>query len=125
MYMYYIIKKCLNDIGSVVCDTIYTIYLSLCTQTADPILPEPFSRDTLYVYPKERTCINTIRFTHTSLQVGQLIIYYTPKKVLLFAFFFLTYKAFKSREGIFSQTSLAEWFKIGHLWKQTRIWMIF
>ena len=40
-------------------------------------------------------------------QVGQLIMNYTPKKVLPFAFF-LTYQSFKSREGIFSETNLAE-----------------
>ena len=36
------------------------------------------------------------------------------KKVLPFAFFFKIYQAFKSREGTFSQTNIAEWFKIGH-----------
>ena len=41
------------------------------------------------------------------MQLGQLIMYYTPKKVLPFAFF-LTYQAFKDREGILSQTNLAE-----------------
>ena len=32
---------------------------------------------------------------------------------------FLTYQAFKGREGTFSQTNLAEGFKIGHLWVET------
>ena len=30
-----------------VCDTLYTIYLSICTQTAYPKYSEPFSRHTL------------------------------------------------------------------------------
>ena len=33
--------------------------------------------------------------------------------------FCLTYQAFKNREGIVSQTNLAEWFKIWHLWLET------
>ena len=37
------LEKGSNDIWSTVCDTIYTIYLSRCTQTADPISSEPFS----------------------------------------------------------------------------------
>ena len=41
------------------------------------------------------------------VQVGQLIMYYTPKKVLPFAFF-LTYQVFKNREGIISRKILAE-----------------
>ena len=53
-----------------------------------------------------------------SLQLGQFIMYYTPNKVLLFAFF-LTYQAFNNQEGIVSQTNLAEWFKIWHLWVET------
>ena len=32
---------------------------------------------------------------------------------------FLTCQAFKNREGIVSQTNLAEWFKIWHLWVET------
>ena len=50
------------------------------------------------------------------LQVDQFIMYYAPKKVLPFAFF-LAHQGFKSREGIFSQTNLAEWFKnkLAHL----------
>ena len=31
------LEKDWDDIGSAVCYTVYTIYLSLCTQTADPI----------------------------------------------------------------------------------------
>ena len=40
-----------------------------------------------------------------TLQLGQLIMYYTHKKVLPFAVFF-TYQAFKNREGVVSQTNL-------------------
>ena len=36
------------------------------------------------------------------LQLGQLIMYYTPKKLLPFAFF-LTYQALKNLEGIVSR----------------------
>ena len=39
-----ILKKGSDDIGLGVSYTIYIIYLSLGTQTADPISSEPFSR---------------------------------------------------------------------------------
>ena len=42
------------------------------------------------------------------VQLGQLIMYYTPKKVLPIAYFNLTYQAFKSREGIAFQTNLSD-----------------
>ena len=45
------------------------------------------------------------------MQVGQLIMYYTPKKVLPFAFF-LTYQAFIDREGIISRKILTEGLQI-------------
>ena len=48
----YLDRECLekgsDNIGSAVCYTIYTSYLSLCTQTAVPITSEPFSRHHLY-----------------------------------------------------------------------------
>ena len=50
---------------------------------------------------------NMLKYNLASIQVGQLIMYYTPKKVLPFAFF-LIYQAFKNREGIISQKILAE-----------------
>ena len=34
---------------SAVCYTIYTIYISICTQTAETTSPEPFSRIPLYI----------------------------------------------------------------------------
>ena len=44
-------RRCLekgsDDIESVCC-TIYSVYLSLCTQTAETIVSEPFSRHPLY-----------------------------------------------------------------------------
>ena len=43
------LEKGSDDIGSAVCDTIYTVYLSLCTQTADSISSEPFPRHILYL----------------------------------------------------------------------------
>ena len=46
-----------DDIGSAVCDTIYTIDLSLCTRTADQISSEHFSRPTLYI--KHTRILNT------------------------------------------------------------------
>ena len=59
-----------------------------------------------------------LRDDQISVQLGQLIMYYTPKKVLPFAFF-LTCQASKNREEIVSQTNLAEWFKFWHLWVET------
>ena len=57
-----------------------------------------------------------------SMQLGQLITYYTPKKV----FIFLTYQAFKNREGIVSQmyaqspcTLINEF--VHRLWCETKI----
>ena len=38
--------------------TIYTIYLSLCTQTAETTSPEPFSWIPLYIYYNELSCIS-------------------------------------------------------------------
>ena len=55
------------------------------------------------------------------VQVGQLIVTYSPKKDLPFAFF-LTYQAFKSWEGIVSKTNLA-WTTWTLEWKQTKIWI--
>ena len=54
------------------------------------------------------------------MQVGQLIMYYTPKKVrvLPFAFFFYLPGLQKPGRYLFS-TNLADWFKIGHLWVET------
>ena len=43
----------------------------------------------------------------------------TPPKKYYHLAFFLTYQAFKNREGIVYQTNLAEWFKIWHLWLET------
>ena len=65
----------------------------------------------------ESLCINGFNLV-ALVQLGQLIMYYTPKKALPFAFF-LTYQAFKTWEGIVSQTNLAEWFKIWNLWVET------
>ena len=49
----------------------------------------------------------------------------TPQKGITISVF-LTYQAFKNREGIVTQINLAEWFNIGtYEWKQTKIWMIF
>ena len=39
-----------DGMGSAVCYTIYTIYISLCIKTAGPIISEPFSRIPLYVH---------------------------------------------------------------------------
>ena len=36
------LEKGSDEIRSAACYTIYTIYLSFCTQTADPISSEPF-----------------------------------------------------------------------------------
>ena len=47
-----------------------------------------------------------------TLQLGQDYFAYIVKKDLPFAYF-LTYHAFKSREGIVSRTNLAKRFKIG------------
>ena len=41
-------EKGSEDFVSAVCYTIYTIYLSLCTQTAETTPPEPFSLNSLY-----------------------------------------------------------------------------
>ena len=51
-----------------------------------------------------------------TLQLGQLIMY--PQKGITICHC-LTYQAFKDREGIVSQTNLAEWYKIWHLWVET------
>ena len=45
---------------------------------------------------------------HKTKSILQLIMYYTPKKVLPLALFFKTYQVFKNREGIVSPTNLAE-----------------
>jgi len=42
-------KKSSEKVFSAVCYTIYTIYLSICTQTAETISPKPFSGIPLYV----------------------------------------------------------------------------
>ena len=46
------LKKDSEDIGPAVCYTIYVHYLSLWTQTADPISSEPFSTIPLYYIPE-------------------------------------------------------------------------
>ena len=59
------------------------------------------------------------------MQLGQLIMYYTPKKVLPFGFF-LTYQAFKNQEGSFIRQILLSDLRFDtYKWKQTKILMIF
>ena len=48
-----------------------------------------------------------------SLQVGQLIVYYTPKKVITFAFFLLTRPSKAGKESFLRQVLLSD------LWVET------
>ena len=50
LYLQGILEKGSVDIWTAVCYTIYTIYLSLCAQTADLISSKPFSRILLYIF---------------------------------------------------------------------------
>ena len=60
-----------------------------------------------------------------TLQLGQIIMYYTPKKVLPFAFFFKLPRPSKTgKESFLRQILLILWFDTYES-KQTKIWMIF
>ena len=67
---------------SAVCITIYTIYISLCTQTAETTSPEPFSRIPLYItaniFLKSThfflgMCCSIHRVPHRKIIQGQLV----------------------------------------------------
>ena len=45
-----VFEKGSDDIGSAVCYTIYTIHISLCTQTDETTSSDPFSRIPLYFF---------------------------------------------------------------------------
>ena len=59
------------------------------------------------------------------MQLGQLIMYYTPKKVLPFAFFELTRPSKTGKELFLRQILLSDLRFDTYEWKQTKIWMIF
>ena len=59
------------------------------------------------------------------LQLGQLIMYYTPKKVWPFAFFYLTRSSKTGKESFLRQILLSDLRFDTYEWKQTKIWMIF
>ena len=57
-------------------------------------------------------------YVHRSMQMGQHIMYYTPKKVLPVAFF-LTYQGLKSRKGIISRKVILD--SQNNLWTNSLI----
>ena len=59
------------------------------------------------------------------MQLGQLIMYYTPKKVLPFGFLKLTRPSKTGKESFIKQILPSNLRFDTYEWKQTKIWMIF
>ena len=60
-----VLEKCSGDIVPAVCYTIYTIYLSRWSLTADPISSEPFS----YFFIESNTFINIFLAVDNFVQI--------------------------------------------------------
>ena len=88
----------------------------------------PVILHSLYIFFALKVLVTTVVFSPLKWSfcnaAGPAYYVFHPQKGITIGLFFLTYQAFKNREGIVYQTNLAEWFKIWHL-KQTKIWMIF